>query len=44
MQQAFLEWPQFLGPGRNGVYPGNDVKWPTAVAWSREVGMGSPAR
>ena len=37
---AFLDWPQFLGPARNGVYPGMDVKWPTAVAWSRDVGHG----
>ena len=37
---AFLDWPQFLGPARNGIYPGTDVKWPTAVAWSRDAGHG----
>lgn len=37
---AFLDWPQFLGPARNGIYPAADVKWPTQVAWSREVGHG----
>jgi outer membrane protein assembly factor BamB len=39
------DWPQFLGPGRNGVYSGNDLaaKWPAAgpaVLWKREVGAG----
>lgn len=37
---AFLDWPQFLGPTRNGIYPGTDVKWPTQIAWTREVGHG----
>lgn len=37
---AFLDWPQFLGPARNGVYLGADVKWPSQIAWSREVGHG----
>lgn len=37
---AFLDWPQFLGPTRNGIYPGADVKWPTQIAWTREVGHG----
>jgi outer membrane protein assembly factor BamB len=39
------DWPQFLGPGRNGVYSGNDLaaKWPAAglpVVWKRDVGAG----
>ena len=39
------DWPQFLGPGRNGVYSGNDLasKWPAAgppVVWKKDVGAG----
>jgi outer membrane protein assembly factor BamB len=39
------DWPQFLGPARNGVYSGNDLaaKWPPAgpaVIWKKEVGHG----
>jgi outer membrane protein assembly factor BamB len=39
------DWPQFLGPGRNGVYSGNDLatKWPAggpAVVWKKDVGQG----
>lgn len=39
------DWPQFLGPGRNGVYSGNDLagKWAAAgppVVWKRDVGAG----
>jgi outer membrane protein assembly factor BamB len=39
------DWPQFLGPTRNGVYAGNDVaaSWGKAgppVVWQREVGQG----
>jgi outer membrane protein assembly factor BamB len=39
------DWPQFLGPGRNGVYSGNDLaaKWPPggpAVVWKKDVGQG----
>ncbi len=34
------DWPQFLGPNRDGVYRDADVKWPTALAWSRDVGAG----
>ena len=44
------DWPQFLGPARNGVYTGNDLaaSWPPAgpsVIWKKEVGQGfsSPA-
>ena len=37
------DWPQFLGPARNGVYSGNDLaaKWGPAgpaVVWKKEVG------
>mgnify|MGYP003348509618 CR=1 FL=1 len=41
---AFLDWPQFLGPARNGVYPGADVKWPSQIAWTREIGHGFAGR
>ena len=39
------DWPQFLGPTRDGVYAGNDLaaEWPAgapAVVWKREVGQG----
>ena len=39
------DWPQFLGPTRNGVYSGNDLagSWPPAgpaVIWKKEVGQG----
>src|SRR5437867_10265551 len=39
------EWPQFLGPTRNGVYAGADLaaKWPPsgpAVIWKKDVGQG----
>jgi len=39
------DWPQFLGPTRNGVYPGNDLaeKWPKegpVVVWKKAVGQG----
>jgi outer membrane protein assembly factor BamB len=39
------DWPQFLGPARNGVYSGNDLaaSWPSpgpAVIWKKEVGQG----
>jgi outer membrane protein assembly factor BamB len=39
------DWPQFLGPARNGVYSGNDLaaSWPPdgpAVIWKKEVGHG----
>jgi outer membrane protein assembly factor BamB len=39
------DWPQFLGPARNGVYSGNDLaaKWPPKgppVIWKKEVGQG----
>jgi outer membrane protein assembly factor BamB len=39
------DWPQFLGPNRNGVYPGADLagSWPKeglAVLWQRSIGLG----
>src|SRR4051812_36813815 len=39
------DWPQFLGPSRNGVYAGGDLaaKWPAsgpAVVWKKDVGAG----
>jgi outer membrane protein assembly factor BamB len=39
------DWPQFLGPTRNGVYAGNDLadSWPKdgpPVLWQRKVGEG----
>src|SRR5882724_7807813 len=42
---AAEDWPQFLGPTRNGVYSGNDLaaKWPPArpaVVWKKDVGAG----
>src|SRR5687767_9946838 len=37
------DWPQFLGPARNGVYPGPALneKWPASsprLAWRKQVG------
>src|SRR6267378_5850604 len=45
---AAEDWPQFLGPTRNGVYPAADLaaKWPPsgpAVVWKKEVGQGFSA-
>jgi outer membrane protein assembly factor BamB len=39
------DWPQFLGPTRNGVYAGNDLaaSWPKdgpPVVWQKSVGQG----
>lgn len=39
------DWPQFLGPERNGIYTGDDLAdaWPAAgpkKLWSRPVGAG----
>lgn len=36
----FGDWPQLLGPTRNGVYTGSDVAWPTKIAWKKQVGAG----
>lgn len=42
--QVCADWPQWLGPDRNGVVPGKAPKpWPTAgpaIAWKAEVGSG----
>jgi outer membrane protein assembly factor BamB len=42
------DWPQFLGPARNGIYSGADLaaKWAPAgpaVVWKRDVGQGFSA-
>ncbi len=39
------DWPQFLGPGRNGVYVGSDLAdgWPKEgppVVWQKQAGQG----
>ena len=39
------DWPQFLGPIRNGVYAGSDLAatWPAAgppVVWQKSIGQG----
>ena len=38
------DWPQFLGPSRNGVYVGAlNEKWPSAgprVVWRKQIGQG----
>jgi outer membrane protein assembly factor BamB len=45
---AAEDWPQFLGPTRNGVYAGADIatSWPAggpALVWKRDVGQGFSA-
>jgi outer membrane protein assembly factor BamB len=42
------DWPQFLGPTRNGVYPGTDLAatWPASgppILWRKDVGEGFAA-
>ena len=42
---AAVDWPQFLGPDRNGVYRGPAIadSWPSAgpkVLWRKQVGAG----
>ena len=42
------DWPQFLGPTRDGVYPGSDLAatWPKegpAILWQKNVGEGFSA-
>jgi outer membrane protein assembly factor BamB len=42
---AASDWPQFLGPSRNGVYAGAALneKWPAAgprLLWRKEIGQG----
>ena len=39
----FHDWPQLLGPSRNGVYTDSDVAWPTKIAWKNQVGAGLAA-
>src|ERR1041384_1119375 len=39
------DWPQFLGPTRNGAYPGTDLAstWPKdgpPLLWQKKVGQG----
>ena len=43
------DWPQILGPTRNGVYSGPPLAatWPTGgpkKVWQKSVGEGSPVR
>ena len=45
---AGSDWPQHLGPQRDGVYPGDDVadRWPAGgppLVWKRELGTGYSA-
>jgi outer membrane protein assembly factor BamB len=45
MATLAADWPQFLGPTRNGVYAGSDIApaWPSAgppVVWKKDVGEG----
>jgi outer membrane protein assembly factor BamB len=40
---AGQDWPQFLGPTRNGVYPGSLPARPPALAWKTEIGQGFAA-
>ncbi len=45
---AAQDWPQLLGPARNGVYAGSDLaeSWPQAgpaMVWKRDVGQGFSA-
>src|SRR5258708_32479300 len=42
------DWPQFLGPTRNGIYTGSDLaaSWPKAglpQIWKKDVGQGFAA-
>ena len=42
------DWPQFLGPERNGTYPGSAIStsWPKegpARLWQRSIGQGFSA-
>ncbi len=45
MPLAASDWPQFLGPSRNGVYSGTSLneKWPATgprVVWRKQIGQG----
>jgi outer membrane protein assembly factor BamB len=40
-----VDWPQFLGPDRNGIYNGPELneKWPSSgprVVWRKQIGAG----
>jgi outer membrane protein assembly factor BamB len=40
-----VDWPQFLGPDRNGIYSGPELneKWPSSgprVVWRKQIGAG----
>jgi outer membrane protein assembly factor BamB len=37
------DWPQFLGPGRNGVYAGPPPRSASAAIWKIDVGQGFSA-
>jgi outer membrane protein assembly factor BamB len=37
------DWPQFLGPGRNGVYTGSAPQSVSAAIWKIDVGQGFSA-
>src|SRR6266850_3404799 len=42
---AAQDWPQFLGPMRNGIYPGTNLAatWPKEgppTLWKKEIGQG----
>ena len=42
---AAADWPQFLGPDRNGIYSGPELndKWPASgprVVWRKQIGAG----
>jgi outer membrane protein assembly factor BamB len=46
--QAASDWPQFLGPTRNGVYAGTDLarSWPASgppILWRKDIGEGFAA-
>src|SRR5581483_2166399 len=48
MTLAAEDWPQFLGPNRNGVYSGGDLApaWPASgppLVWKRDAGQGFSA-
>ena len=36
----FGDWPQLLGPTRNGAYNDTDVAWPSKIVWKKQVGAG----
>jgi len=45
LRMCASDWPQFLGPARNGVYTGSDLadSWPKegpSVLWRKRIGQG----